>query len=817
MHSLLAKTRVHHCGCRACSRVAQVVGRRATTKAHGRKVTFAEIFTACYSSLFATAAVVDTIRKSDRRQELDRQIQEAKLAVADLAAAESSANSANDASSAKSRELDIHQMHLLWRALESIDEHRPSLNEIRYPVTLSPCGVIRKVRNQHYRCVDGTSLDDLRRTDYSEIERVLLDEEIDSNITLRAPSSKIQLLESSTNVERLIRRLLWRAKYVDDCECQKNPTPPSPSYEDAWSLIEQGYPNYEPPSTNPNERTQILRMQNENYKRLIESPHLSVKEKVGRICHNLLVSPQVPDIRTYNSMMVAFGKAGHEKFAHAFWYNFLYQSKLSPSPSTFTVIFHHHKNEGRPDAFFQALRCVIGTEPRIGAKLRRRHVLDCKTDSWVQRWSSDTRRVNQTGKWIFERYPLNRLLIESIIQSFLRFNLFSQAALFFSECLKASVTLSVRIVKQVFEESILSLDWSAAVHLIKGLVLSRKQWIQFVDAADEATQAHLADRVFVLLEMCGLRTPGHGPSNALIHNLGLSKSDLAKLLRHLECLSQHSPSPELVQSQAFQVPGAVEQVEAVQERSSFAILPSEAMTRLAMQASRSRLLQYESLRKEVDYVRRSTNSITVKLLKRPWSLDAVVHTASYLNSATMEETFQCIQDFQCLAASQPDKSSSLLSLLHSCDLFVSFFKGIEPGSVADSVKLWKRLEREKQLNSDLHNDAGKLEDLKEPRRRRESSHRPLRDREAKELPSISQGLLTTTQELSVASEEHFSRPIRLPTTSAELHASPVNLLMRTRRPPSISGRLPGPPVRLSESRQDMWPPSARRLQLGRGI
>src|SRR5690349_21076475 len=113
MQTLLSRAgKAPRSGCKTCSNAIDTLGRRATSVR--RKPTFTELFTACYSSVFATAAVVDAVRKDDRRKELDRQIEEVRKELADLQDYRSPTSSDADS---KTPELSLRQMDILWRSL----------------------------------------------------------------------------------------------------------------------------------------------------------------------------------------------------------------------------------------------------------------------------------------------------------------------------------------------------------------------------------------------------------------------------------------------------------------------------------------------------------------------------------------------------------------------------------------------------------------------------------------------------------------------------------------------------------------------------
>src|SRR5687767_886817 len=86
MQALWSRTGLsHRCACRACEQVLGA-GRRATTKASRRKATFAEAFTALYSSFLATAAVVEAVRKEDRKAKVDAELEAVRNELSELRA-----------------------------------------------------------------------------------------------------------------------------------------------------------------------------------------------------------------------------------------------------------------------------------------------------------------------------------------------------------------------------------------------------------------------------------------------------------------------------------------------------------------------------------------------------------------------------------------------------------------------------------------------------------------------------------------------------------------------------------------------------------
>src|SRR5450432_2622353 len=79
------------CRCNACLHSATKLARRTTTAASKRQLKASDVFTLCYSAMFATAAVVDAKRKDERRKQWDRAIEEAKAGSSSGSSDESTA------------------------------------------------------------------------------------------------------------------------------------------------------------------------------------------------------------------------------------------------------------------------------------------------------------------------------------------------------------------------------------------------------------------------------------------------------------------------------------------------------------------------------------------------------------------------------------------------------------------------------------------------------------------------------------------------------------------------------------------------------
>ncbi|KAJ3531408.1 hypothetical protein NM208_g8890 [Fusarium decemcellulare] len=600
----------HRCGCRVCETAVSALGRRVTTAAaRPRKVTFAEIFTACYSSMFATAAVVDAVRKEDRRQELDRQLEETRRELAELQMLRTlETNRITSNLDPDQTELSPSQMDKLWESLKDIYTNRPYMKEIDKPATLRVSEFLNRLHADHYNCPDEATMHALRQTDYERLEQAIMDEEIDRSLPHRAPLNHKHLHNDSRTIVHLVKQLLRRA------EAQDNSTSPCPSFEEARQLAE-GSPSYTFDSIDPNRARGNRITLNRRLREVIDSTELDLKEKVGRVCYNLLVSAYPPDMHTYNTLIVAFDKHGHKCLSEPLVNSFFYYRRLQPTPSTFVAILNHYKSSGNHGRFLRALACITGLDAETGAKLGRRHVDDVIPATKYGKYQTRDKASTQTGDWIWQHAPLDKSLVEVVINGLLHFKLFDQAANFFVSCMKANVILSTNTIKQLFDECILALDWKAAVRLVQGFTDCPNAWPSMLMNRNEGT-SYLISRLHVLLDLCGLRSSGELVSTSTLDNLSISAW---RFNRFLNALARADSTSQL--QLRGPVPGRL-----------------ESITDDLILSSKSRLLQIEGLWKEQALIGKTTRSIESKLLYPDFSPQFRVSMALHIGNTATEES-----------------------------------------------------------------------------------------------------------------------------------------------------------------------------------
>lgn len=611
----------HRCGCRPCNVALAAARRRAATTARRRKPTFAELFTACYSSVFATAAVVDAVRKEDRRRDLDILLEEARRDLSDLQDREPFVAPEGDG---KTPDLSIQQMDALWRCLKTIYKTRPYMKEIHKPPIVTASKLFASLRSERYGCPSEETLRAACLTDYEELEKAVLADESDERYVAREAINQVQLLRESTSVKRLVDKFLHRTHKVD-----KEPGT-TPSFEEACILAKTSKLDYTFRSIDSEWARQNTVRLNRQLRQIMNAPDIRIKEKIGRICYNLLISAHAADMHTYNTLIVAFTKAGLHGFADALVHSFFHDRLLRPTPTTFVAILSHYKVTQNHGRFLYALACITGVDCKTGGKVRRRHIDDIESNYMLLDWAVDVRLRTLSGNWVWEHVPPTRALVEEAIHGLLHFKLFEQAASFFLTCVQWGVGLSIKVVRQVLDECVVAMDWKGALQLIRGLIKCKQQWKAMLLTGDGEADWYLISRIYALIDLCGLRIPGGRVSETCLANLDISVSELGELMEALE-----------------------EQVSGL-DRMRLPAADSQATTTAVEDGQqgpcpKTRLMQIESVWKDYVYVRKTTSSIESKLLKPDFSIDFRTAMALHIGGVAVQRAVQLRQEFERLA------------------------------------------------------------------------------------------------------------------------------------------------------------------------
>ncbi|PFH55815.1 hypothetical protein XA68_17569 [Ophiocordyceps unilateralis] len=613
------------CSCRACNIALRGAGRRATTAVWRRKPSLAEILTACYSTVVTSAVLANALRKDRRRDELDEQLDSARHALSELRNAgnqETEETQEHDVQSldVNMPDISIDQMIPLWASLKRIWLSRPYMKELHVPATASASELVQGLKRRLYHCPAEKSTHITRQTDYETFHRFSLAEELDTSVIGREVKTDRHLNLESRAVEHVVCQLLHRASRI---QTYIRPGQ-NPSFYEAKELVLRSGMDYTYPIIDRDRWRQNKTILNKCLRDIIAMRNISLREKIGRVCYDLIVSAYAPDIHNYNTLIVAFDRAGLFTFSEVLINSFFYERLLQPTALTYVAILNHYKVVGNHGRFLMAIARIAGCDSQVGGKVARRHIEDCTTDGIPNAWAADTDLRTQNEEWVFEHVPLNRAIVAEMITGLIHFQMFHQAVYLFFACVELEIFLSTAVVKRLLDGCLAALDWRGALEVVYGLTTYNRSWKAFLLTGDVATDWYLINRIYTLLDLCGLR---HGPrkvSEEYLDELGIPPERLAGLLTDLELHEQWLYRP---------------------------CFPANAKGEPSVVGAQSRLMQLESIWKDYVCVRNTTKSIESKLLYPDFSLEFRISMAHHIGGAALDDASQLVVEVEDMLSS----------------------------------------------------------------------------------------------------------------------------------------------------------------------
>ncbi|KAK5631443.1 hypothetical protein RRF57_007157 [Xylaria bambusicola] len=440
------------CRCRICLHSTNALARRTTTAAAKRRVTAADLFTACYTTILGTATFIDAHRKNQRRERLDAELSRARAALKQLEVCtrrettdeEYDAPLAAIPAGTPSGELSGHLQP--WRGDESV---RPLLEELKSLCNLT----FRPVARQSWL---------EKQVDWVNVEAAIAVEEFNPSIKLREPLSHQSLAATTTAVLRLVSKLLRLIRVPSSRQVQDEAKPT----DDAEEMImmelealrrEQDFPGYQFPSADPDYTWHIRGCLNRSIRRIFHQA-VTPRETVGRICYNLLTVGVPPTIHTYNTLIVGFNRMHRPDLAQAVIDSYLDETAWPATDQTLICLLSHYRGPGGKEGFREAVQKMRGwredglhlatvcdeIDELNGARLPRK------------RWKAGAKRTNAT--------------FNHLIKGWLYHEELGIACMTFVACLRHGASLPVRTLHELLRGCLATADFSSARKLLTGIV-----------------------------------------------------------------------------------------------------------------------------------------------------------------------------------------------------------------------------------------------------------------------------------------------------------------------------------------------------------
>ncbi|WQF81883.1 Putative tetratricopeptide-like helical domain superfamily [Colletotrichum destructivum] len=506
----------HHCGCKACFNAAGGMMRQSATRATRRKPTFSEVFTACYTSIMGTAAVLDAQKKDERRKELDRQLEEARAEFRMLVE-----NAPSHLPRERVPDACIAPSHLLLERApagsitnrykgalrrykkqpEEIAEFFDSLGPTPKWPRVSPRS--RQVKdiwhqyrlepqmNRSYTVVD---------TDYKLLARFIRSEEIMTRIQHRIPTTSQQLEVAERKMRQLVTSLLRAGearKTHDEARSEKCDSKALRRVMD--DLCKSEHPHYDV-DLDPNTVSRCSADLNRSLRDIFEEAQPSdIQPTILKVCYNLLVASQPPTIHTYNTLINGFSSAGLHFLASRVVKAFL-RSTVEPTQSTLVCLLNHFKEANDREGFYKIIERMTGKDRR-GINIRRKFVEQVHATDSLHKWAM-TKDIAVNRDYVIERAWFDVRVLTAIIEGMLRFGYLRYAADTMALGFNLGFVFSMQAIRTVLNACVLELDPKPAIVILKAFA-SRPSLIE-ARFSKESHRAYIARRVQSLLYICGM-------------------------------------------------------------------------------------------------------------------------------------------------------------------------------------------------------------------------------------------------------------------------------------------------------------------------
>jgi hypothetical protein len=434
-----------------------------------RKILASDVFTACYTAIMATAAVVDAGRKDRRRRELDTKIAEARSSLAVLL--EESAGR-DLAAVVASPYPDVPYSRPLGKldVLRDICKLEPDF--------LRDLGRRRKDRldaAQHMRTMLGLSwnpeLPDTRKTTLAKCEEVIVAEK-ELALERREPQTETHMDKTTAMITDLVDRLMAEAWWTSEVEAPgSHPSPNSPDSASTMirMLRSDGYPSYAHPDLDPSATIQQRERLNDITIKILSDWALPFRERyVAKICYNLLVCGVSPGIQNYNLLILGFSFLGEYNLSQAVVDSFLFLSHMKPTEATYLCLLHHYRLKGDVVGFQGVIRRMFGYDPR-GIGLMRRTADYVEQRPELQAWAATEDVAVVNGHYV-QRAPLTQNVAEAMLEALIDFGMLREGAKLLAVCLREQWTVSRDLLWRLFHSCLTLLDTAAAKMVVRGLL-----------------------------------------------------------------------------------------------------------------------------------------------------------------------------------------------------------------------------------------------------------------------------------------------------------------------------------------------------------
>ncbi|KAK0109771.1 hypothetical protein ONS95_002447 [Cadophora gregata] len=510
------------CSCRSCLHTATNIARRTTTAAGKRRVKVSDVFTACYSTILATAAVADMRVKEERRKEWDRVIAEAKAGTPTIERtpgrpANTEAAEANAATGFLSK----------WKTTRRCEVHYIP-TAVRGPAVGHNSDLETKLRNM------GSQLED---------ESSFVVEEPDLELPAREPKKPMHLVRMQDMVGRLAYQFLAWSKIltVETVQGNSDILLQTIQMRDRLQSLMAGFdilPLYEwkDSDTVKDQREDLHRSLHALCRITDPNDRNAINLMLAKISYNMLVSTSPPSMVTYNLLLAEFTRLGQPHLGQLVVNSFLHDSKFKPSRTTVKLILDHYRSKGDSNGFrsivsrMQATRKGPDMTPCMRIKKRD---LEYLVRPAVQEWAMNKKTILR-DQALHQKTPRNAAIFDSLIKGSLELVGLQSAVRHIRSALNEGHVVHQDTLCSVIRACVDQTNLMVGLSLLRNIL---SLWEKGVGYMATVYTEDLRQLIHQLLVMCGFDTSLKSPKSLPIKASWDALQDLLHYM-HLESLDE---------------------------------------------------------------------------------------------------------------------------------------------------------------------------------------------------------------------------------------------------------------------------------------
>ncbi|KAF7861813.1 hypothetical protein EAF04_007695 [Stromatinia cepivora] len=554
------------CRCNACVKIGSTIARQ-TTNAIGkrRRVSIGDIFTACYSTILATAAVADSNRKAQRREQWDRLIAEAKDGLpTDKVEERQDCPVEGNANEVKSQIPGTSEISKMPGFLgNKFSFPRTGINATKAgstgPMTwdgaswtaassMSRLGTHLNITSSNTtKHVESTAPDTsqdpvpsptILPVDSATPQNIALErfgEYIPSNSMLQPREIKTRkhLDRVETSIAKLVHQLMWTTKLsriaADFHSAPSNIFLQTEKMIERVEELQRGditMPVYQMNAEVGEERSQLHDALMALFKKTSPGQN-NLNLILAKICYNLLISSVSPNIFTYNFLIEKLTELMLHDHAQIIVDSFLYDTKFKPTPRTIQVILNHYAAKNDLEGYRSIIRRMRAVDGSM--RVARRHPNQLfehpKYLAWAEKHAQ--RLISRDG-WLVRKVPRDESIFDTLIKTSSHITTARQSVMYIRASLRQNIKIRPESLCEAVTSCVAQLDHAAGESLLKTILES---WAENIEkpgliALTKSTRWAIRE----LLHLCGI-----DPSRDLPQNLPIDvpRWNLGRLLFYL--------------------------------------------------------------------------------------------------------------------------------------------------------------------------------------------------------------------------------------------------------------------------------------------